>query len=204
MIVLIDKLIYVGLFKCLAGVKYSGAIMVFHKGKTIEYYGHRWMISQLNRRFFFGVIQLSEGKRKESEECKTGATERRRNFFRAFPHTACLALHAFVLRAPKKANKIAPVLRASEWYPFFTYSEESLCIKVDPECGVLNVDKKAGTFTSDYFRWKGFRSETTIGKYVCVRGAIHVCMRNCRKRRKMSVFTNTRIRVDETWHQFPN
>lgn len=41
MIVLIDKLMYVGLFKCLAGVKYSGAIMVFHKGKTIEYYGHR-------------------------------------------------------------------------------------------------------------------------------------------------------------------
>lgn len=78
---------------------------------------------------------------------------------------ACLLLHAFLLRSPKKANKLAPVLHVSEWYPFLTCSEESLCIKVDPECGVLNVNKKAGTFTSDYFCWKGFavkrRSEST-------------------------------------------
>ena len=89
---LIDKLIYVGLFKCLAGVKYSGAIMVFHKGKTIEYYGHRWMIRQLNRRYFFGVFQLTEGKRKKSEESAP------------FPAVRVL-LHAFLHRSLKKANK---------------------------------------------------------------------------------------------------
>ena len=116
---------------------------------------------------------------KESAKRARSARQARREgaeiFFRAFPSSACLALHAFLLRSPKKANKIAPVLRASEWYPFLTCSGESLCIKGDTKCGVLSVDKKNGTFTFHYFRWKGFRRERTIGKtsayagpYVCV------------------------------------
>ena len=95
---------------------------------------------------------------------------------RTFPRSARLLLHAFLLRSPKKANKLAPVLHVSEWYPFLTCSEESLCIKVDPECGVLNVNKKAGTFTSDYFRWKGFRSETTIRKYTSAYAGQYLCV----------------------------
>ena len=90
---LIDKLIYVGLFKCLAGVKYSGAIMVFHKGKTIEYYGHRWMIRRLNRRYFFW--RFSVDRRQAQKE----------RGVRAFPRSACLLLHAFLHRSLKKANK---------------------------------------------------------------------------------------------------
>ena len=103
----------------------------------------------------------------------------------------------------QKGEQIAPVLRASEWYPFLTCSKESLCIKVDPECRVLNVYKKLVLLLSIISVEKGLQRNDDR-KYVCVRGPVRVCMRNCQKRRKMLVFKNIRIRVDEAWHQYPN
>ena len=103
------------------------------------------------------------------------ASAKRARSPRLSPHCVSLAPR-FPASFAQKGEQIVPVLHVSEWYPFLTCSEESLCIKVDPECGVLNVDKKAGTFTSDYFRWKGFRRETTIRNYTSAYARPYLCV----------------------------
>ncbi|KAM7427299.1 Calsequestrin-2 [Porites harrisoni] len=53
------------------GVKYSGAIMVFHKGKTIEYYGHRSadiLVGFLHKMFEAPVTFIESKKQKTSFE----------------------------------------------------------------------------------------------------------------------------------------
>ena len=134
----------------------------------------RWTAGVIFLRF-----SVEQGQAQSERRVRDTRNGKVQNFFPRLSLRCMSRVLRFRASFAQKGEQIAPVLRASEWYPFFTYSEESLCIKVDPECCVLMcfyVDKKAGTFTFHYFRWKGFCRETTTGNtsahaagpYVCV------------------------------------
>ena len=133
-----------------------------------------WISSDYFESSLLPQLLRGENDSKQSDEFQAKASAKRTRSPRLSPQCASLAPR-FPASLAQKGEQIAPVLHVSEWYPFLTCSEESLCIKVDPECGVLNVDKKAGTFTSDYFRWRGFRSETTIRKYTSAYAGPYLC-----------------------------
>ena len=84
-----------------------------------------WLDSWTGVIFCFGVFQLTEGKRKKSEESAPFPAVR----------VSCSTLSCFV-RPKRRTNS------ACEGYPFLTCSEESLCIKVDRECAFLMWIKK--------------------------------------------------------------
>lgn len=147
---------------------------------------------------FFCVFSVERRQGQRERGVRDRRDGNAQKFFPAsFPavRVSCSMLSCFVR---PKGEQIAPVLHASEWSSFLTYSEESLCIKVDPVCGVVNVDKKAGSFTFHYFRWKRFRRETTIGNT-----SAHAQCEFVENGEKCQL-KNTRILVDEAWHQYPN
>lgn len=105
----------------------------------------------------------------------------------------------------QKGEQIAPVLHVSEWYPFLTCSKENHFVsKLTLNAAFLMWIKKLVLLLPIISVEKAFEWNDDQKVHVRVRRAILVCMRNCQKRRKISIFKNTRIRIDEAWHQYPN
>ena len=100
-----------------------------------------WISSDYFESLLLPQLLRGENDSKQPDEFQAKASAKRTRSPRLSPQCASLASR-FPASFAQKGEQIAPVLHVSEWYPFLTCSEESLCIKVDPNAAFLMWIKK--------------------------------------------------------------